>query len=340
MMFMTHFKKTAALLMAASLMSAAFAFSAIAGSKEKVGRIELTVESDIRVGSNGGEVEVTATGDNTDKYYVDSAELINDQGDDWLRSNPPEVEVILEIADEDLYTFSGTSSSNFRLTLGKGSKSHFDRIRFESASKQEGTLTLKFQLIFDDDADIRDSEAPSNVRWDDTKQGMALWGDVSASKYFQVQLYKDGVLLNDASASTSEIYSVYATSFDFSPYFTGPGNYQFKVRSVRASNNAKSHWISSEVLTIGSESGGSWRRAADQIRWWWENDDGSYAASQWKQINGLWYHFDSQGYMETGWITVDGRSYYLDLESGAMYANCRTPDNYWVDESGAWVPGK
>ena len=43
--------------------------------------------------------------------------------------------------------------------------------------------------------------------------------------------------------------------------------------------------------------------------------------------------------MATGWIELDGKSYYLDPATGAMYANTRTPDNCWVDASGAWVPG-
>ena len=35
--------------------------------------------------------------------------------------------------------------------------------------------------------------------------------------------------------------------------------------------------------------------------------------------------------MATGWIELDGKSYYLDPSTGAMYANTRTPDNFWVD---------
>ena len=38
--------------------------------------------------------------------------------------------------------------------------------------------------------------------------------------------------------------------------------------------------------------------------------------------------------MATGWIELDGKCYYLDPATGAMYANTRTPDNFWVDASG------
>ena len=40
--------------------------AALADNKTKVGKICLTVDSDIRAGSSGGEVDVTPTGDNTD----------------------------------------------------------------------------------------------------------------------------------------------------------------------------------------------------------------------------------------------------------------------------------
>ena len=42
------------------------------------------------------------------------------------------------------------------------------------------------------------------------------------------------------------------------------------------------------------------------------------------------------------WLQVDGEFYYFG-DKGGMYANCFTPDGYWVDKSGAWdetVPRK
>ena len=74
------------------------------------------------------------------------------------------------------------------------------------------------------------------------------------------------------------------------------------------------------------------------MRWWWQNADGTYPASQWKDLNGQWYYFDADGYMATGWVQVNGLYYYLDSSSGAMYANCYTPDNFWVDANGVWIP--
>ena len=49
--------------------------------------------------------------------------------------------------------------------------------------------------------------------------------------------------------------------------------------------------------------------------------------------------------MATGWIELDGKSYYLDPSTGAMYANTRTPDNFWLMRPAygfpecSWIPG-
>lgn len=93
----------------------------------------------------------------------------------------------------------------------------------------------------------------------------------------------------------------------------------------------------------------------DNVGWWWQEDDGSYAANEWQMINGVWYHFNSSGYMDTGWIYDGGVWYYLDgsgamltgwqniggiyyymYPSGAMAADTWI-DGYYVNASGAWV---
>ena len=44
--------------------------------------------------------------------------------------------------------------------------------------------------------------------------------------------------------------SVYRTNYDFSDLLPGAGTYQFKVRSVRSENNAKSDWVMSNVMIV------------------------------------------------------------------------------------------
>ena len=143
---MTRIKQAAAFFMTAALLSSAFAPAALADNKTKVGKICLTVDSDIRAGSSGGEVDVTPTGDNTDLYYVDAVEVVNDEGDDWSKSNPPEVDITLGLEDEEEYAFSGTSSSSFKLTLDSSIKSRFDKIKFVDARKTDGGATVAPRL--------------------------------------------------------------------------------------------------------------------------------------------------------------------------------------------------
>ena len=114
---MIRLKKVTAVLLSALLVSSCMAPCTFAASKTKVGKINLTIDTDIRSGSSGGEVEVTPTGDNTEYFYIDSVEVTNDEGDDWSKSNPPEAEIRIGLEDEDEYTFSGSSSATLSLPL-------------------------------------------------------------------------------------------------------------------------------------------------------------------------------------------------------------------------------
>ena len=289
---MIRLKKVTAVLLSALLVSSCMAPCTFAASKTKVGKINLTIDTDIRSGSSGGEVEVTPTGDNTEYFYIDSVEVTNDEGDDWSKSNPPEAEIRIGLEDEDEYTFSGSSSSNFKLTLASSIKSRYDKVEYVSARKTDGgaTIILNIRLVFDKDADMSNAAAPGSVEWSASSEGTATWGDVS-------------------------------------------------------SDNAKSKWVSSSSWTPGSNTSDNnntntfpegWQKAADGIRWWWQNPDGSYPASQWKETDGKWYYFDAEGYMATGWINVGGVDYCL-APDGALYVSCTTPDGYNVDANGAWI---
>lgn len=52
---------------------------------------------------------------------------------------------------------------------------------------------------------------------------------------------------------------------------------------------------------------------------WKYEENGVYAASGWREINGSWYYFDEEGMMQTGWVQAadDQLWYYLDTETGA-----------------------
>lgn len=339
---MNHLKSTLILLLSVSLLTCLIVPDAFADSKKKIGKIYLTFDSDIGIKEEESKIEVTPTGNNTNYYYVDDVKVINDDQDGWTNSNPPELEITLSAEDEDAYYFSGSSSSDFKLVLSNSAKSYYDKVKFIDVKRKDSnaTLLLTVQLLFDKDADTSRAAAPSYVRWDSSMNGKGNWSDVNSSKYYQVQLIKDG-------NEMGPVLSIYNTEYDFSGSIAQPGSYCFKVRSVKKSNNAKSEWITSSNMLVNQEGiwktsgnfvAAGWKKAEDGIRWWWQNSDGTYPVSQWKCENGKWYYFNDQGYMATGWINYNGAYYYLDTKSGEMYMNRWTPDHYWVNEEGIYVP--
>lgn len=68
-------------------------------------------------------------------------------------------------------------------------------------------------------------------------------------------------------------------------------------------------------LAVTIEAG--WRKAADNVRWWYENSDGSYKANEWMKLDGKWYLFDEKGYMLTGLVNKNGKMYALNTETGS-----------------------
>lgn len=74
--------------------------------------------------------------------------------------------------------------------------------------------------------------------------------------------------------------------------------------------------VSSSILSLAND----WEQN-DKGRWW-QYDDGSYPVSEW-----LWIDDDNDGMYEC---------YYFDHD-GYLLVNTITPDNYTVNEYGAWV---
>ncbi len=65
---------------------------------------------------------------------------------------------------------------------------------------------------------------------------------------------------------------------------------------------------------------GEWKQ--DNTGWWYQNNDNSYPVNTWAWIDG-----NKDGIAEC---------YYFN-ENGYMLANTNTPDNYTVNENGAWT---
>ena len=331
---MKRFGKKAIGFFLAAVFAAAAVVPAFAADKTVVGKIYLTIDGTVGLKDDSEDVTVTPYGDNTDRYYVDSIYIENNDGNGYTESNPPKVTVTLSVADEDSYYFSGTASKDFRLTLSDSAKSGYGKAEYVKAVKRDdrSTLDLTFRLTLDKKTTSSTTstiKAPAGAAWSPNAYGTGTWQAVSGAKYYQLRLLKDGSLTGDE-------FTIYGTTYDFSRLMGTTGSYSFEVRAVKSSNNTKSAWVRSGE--IGSYAGGSWKQSADG-RWWWDYGDGTWPAAKWLYINGKWYYFQEDGYMATGWITLYNKSYYLDPVSGEMYKSRRTPDGMYVNESGVYVPG-
>lgn len=80
----------------------------------------------------------------------------------------------------------------------------------------------------------------------------------------------------------------------------------------------------------------AWRQ--DNVGWWWQEDNGGYAANSWELIDGAWYHFNASGYMDTGWV-YDGSWYYLDINGAMKTGWIYDGAWYYLDSTGAMLTG-
>lgn len=71
---------------------------------------------------------------------------------------------------------------------------------------------------------------------------------------------------------------------------------------------------------------------------WYYLDESGKMVTGWQKVGGVWYYLDTSGRMLTGWQWIGGKCYYL-RSSGAM-AEDTWIDGYYVDGSGAWIPGR
>lgn len=222
----------------------------------KTGKIRLIFDSDLGIGNDGKQVSVTADGSNTDRYYIQNTEVVNNNGE-FTSANPPELEITLVSSDEDKWYFPTSSSDGFRFELSEASKNRYEKVKFVSAKRQDHNtlLTLRVQLLFDKEANTRPAVAVAGTSsntsseefgWDKGEFGKARWKKLDSARYYQVQLIKDGVV-------SGIVRSVYQDYYDFSRYITEPGQYQFQVRSVSNENHRKSEWTISENLTVNGD---------------------------------------------------------------------------------------
>ena len=244
--------------MAALILSVGTVCTSYAASdKRKVGKMDLVFDSDLGIGADGNSYSVTVDGANTDRYYISDTEVVNEDSDDFSDSNPPEIEVTLAVADEDQWYFASASSDAFRLNLAASSKNRYDKVQFVSAKRSEKNtmLTLRVKLIYDKKSKLDNRSAISLAQnaasssagfgWDSAHPGTASWNTEKSARYYQIQLVRNGI-------DTGIMRSVYKNHYDFSSQMIEPGEYQFRVRTVRQSSHNKSEWVTSEIWTVAA----------------------------------------------------------------------------------------
>ena len=83
--------------------------------------------------------------------------------------------------------------------------------------------------------------------------------------------------------------------------------------------------------------------------WYYLNPENGQLKTGWLQLDGKWYFLSTeagaqQGRLLTGWQWIDGYCYYLmptdDNNYGVLVVNGRTPDGYYVNQSGQWLHGE
>lgn len=82
--------------------------------------------------------------------------------------------------------------------------------------------------------------------------------------------------------------------------------------------------IALSVAMSNTAFAGTWKMGdgENQSKWWYDNEDGSYANNGWQ-----WIDRNNDGIAEC---------FYFD-ENGWLYENMTTPDGYTVNSDGAWV---
>ncbi len=307
--------------------------------------INLHVSSSIESGYSGGSVSITS---NDSQYRVGSVEITN-ENDDWKGGMQPRVTF-------SLYAYSGYyfKSSSKSLFSFSGDEATYVTSKRED---DNSTLTVTIKLDKLDNGDL----SVSGLYWDESS-GTACWDENYSAKSYQVRLFR-----GDSSVTSSR--STSNTYYDFASDITRRGDYYFEVRAV-GSGSEKGDWESSDTWYVsaseaddlsyeyhsssgsggpgatssGNSSGGPgaanttngvW--CLDQYGWWYRNQNGSYTVNNWQVINGSWYFFNESGYMRTGWIPWNNKWYYCGPD-GALWANTRTPDGYYVGGDGVWIP--
>ncbi len=334
-----------AVLLAAVCVTSAFA----AEDRSKISSVTITINYEVKAGDEDLGISASCS---SSHYDVTEVEILNDEGY-WSAGDIPRVKITLE-ADDDYY-FGSMSSSSVSL---KG-----DGATYQSSSRSDSNSTLNVTVKLDA---VEGTYELDVCEWLDDNSPVAVWEDDENTDSYQVRLYRNGSSVATAETTTNRFY-------DFGSQITRTGDYTFRVRAYKSSSK-HGEWIESDELYVdeylleriqnrnyttvngyyyggpgdGGTSSNPYSGPSNTVNsgwqydniggWWYLNPDGTYPKDGWLMVDGKWYYFNPVGYMVTGWIqSQNGNWYYCD-SSGAMLTNTWTPDGYWVNADGVWVP--
>ncbi len=295
-----------------------------AASRKKITSVRVKVTARIQPDTRFGEEDVEVDVGNG-KYTYDYYEINND-GFGWTENDVPDLTIYLN-ADEGYY-FSMTKASAVDLTGATYVKAT------RKNSSEVLALQVKLPSLGEQVSDLEEVVI--------TSSGYVYWNEVTGAGSYELRVYRNGNLCGTMDFRTTD------TVYNLQNVMTRSGTYQAKVRpcnKVRPEN--KGDWVESGLIRISAEEAnairegmelelplkGEWKYDADN-GWWYQYEDGTYAADSWQQIDGHWYCFDERGYLRTGWIEWEGKEYYCKEGTGEMLTNTMTPDGYLLDGNG------
>lgn len=321
-------KKRILILTLAGIMVMGSAFPTFAAKKKKISSVSLEVNTESLMESEMGneEIEIEAR---SDKYYVDTYEIMNEEME-WSMDSIPEIEITLMA--EDGYYFAVTKRSDVKL---KGNAEP----EYVSGRKRDSSSTLiirtKLHCIQQGVGELEtdwDKERPCTVSWESTYDGNS----------YEVRLERYG----RRTGVVQEVSGI-DKSIDLSNMMKRAGNYTAFVREINPDSGKKSEWFETESYNLPEEIAQKNKdlygyQSLDSYGWkqdnngWWYNTPGGYKKNEWLQSNDHWFFMDENGYMVTGWREIGGNWYYFN-DIGEMLSDTVTPDGYTVNAEGVCI---
>lgn len=333
--------KTAAAMIALSILWAGAAW----GADTIIKSVSVKVESSVEADAGHGTVSASAS---SSKYHVVSSSLVNDKSS-WKAGEVPRAEITIEA--EEGYYFTRLNASKVSV---RGAE-------YSSCRNQDdnriAVITVKLDPVKGILEDVEDAY------WEDGPLGKAKWGKVEGAPAYEVKLYRGNTLVHHVKKTTT-------TNYDFYGYMTVKGDYYFKVRAIPKLNSQEEYleeggWTESGIqeVTLRDATAAGDRKPAetagqpvnsyptsrasgweqDGNGWWYKNADGSHPTNCWQMIDGKWYLFGLDGYMLTGWQRWNGKEFYL-TSNGDMVTGWFQDKRQWyyLDEnkgkiSGGWL---